>query len=87
MQHRRFNLIVNDEIMIMSNVNVDISQNSSIFSILYLFYNVDFLKLLKQLFRSIVAIDFMNNINIFTYDVNITNNCRVLEKMHAHCET
>ncbi len=31
--------------------------------------------------------NFVNDINIFTYDFNITSNCRVLKKMHAHCET
>jgi hypothetical protein len=87
MQNRRFNLIMSDETMIMNNVNVNISQNSSIFSILYLFYNVDLLKFLKRSFRRVVAIDFVNDINILTYNANITSNCRVLKKMHAHCET
>ncbi len=71
----------------MNNVNVDISQNSFVSLIFYLFYNVNFLKLLKHSSRRVVALNFVNDINIFTYDFNITSNCRVLKKMHAHCET
>jgi hypothetical protein len=71
----------------MNNVNVDISQNFFVFFILYLFYNADFLKLLKRSFRRVAALNFVNDINILTYEFNITSNCRILKKMHAHCET
>jgi hypothetical protein len=71
----------------MNNVNDDLSQDFLISFILYLFYNVDFLKLLKRSFRRVVVLIFVNDINILTYEFNITSNCRVLKKMHAHCET
>ncbi len=87
MQNRRISLAVNSETTTMSNVNVDISQSSFVFFILYLFYNADLLKLLKRSSRRVVALSFVNDINIFTYDFNTTNNCRVLKKMHAHFET
>ncbi len=85
MQNRRISLIVRAEQTIMSNVNVDISQKSSVSSILYLFYNADFLKLLKQSSRKIAIIDFVDDINILTYDISTVENCRLLEKMHEHC--
>jgi hypothetical protein len=69
----------------MSNINVDISQNSSMLSILYLFYNADLLKFLKQSFRKIAIIDFVDDINILTYDINTVENYKLLEKMHEHC--
>jgi hypothetical protein len=69
----------------MNNVNVDISQNSSMSLILYLFYNADFLKFLKQSFRKIAIINFVDDINIFIYDINTVENCELLEKMHEHC--
>ncbi len=47
MQNKRINLIVKTEQTIMNNVNVDISQNSSMSSILYLFYNADLLTFFK----------------------------------------
>jgi hypothetical protein len=85
MQNKRISLIVKTKQTIMNNVNVDISQNSSISSILYLFYNADLLKLLKQSSRKIAVIDFVDDINIFIYDISTIDNCKLLEKMHEHC--
>jgi hypothetical protein len=69
----------------MNNVNVDISQISLMLLIVYLFYNTNFLKFLKQSFRKISIIDFVDDINIFIYDINKIENCKLLEKMHEHC--
>jgi hypothetical protein len=87
MQNSRITFVINSDTTTMSNVNVDISQNFFVFFILYLFYNVDLLKLLKRSFQRIVTLDFVNDINILTYEFSITSNCRILKKMHAHCET
>jgi hypothetical protein len=87
MQDRRITLVINSETTTMNNVNVDISQDFSIFFILYLFYNADFLKLLKRSFRRIATLNFVNDINILTYEFSIMSNCRIWKKMHAHCET
>jgi hypothetical protein len=85
MQDRRINLIVKAKQTIMNNVNVDISQKSLMSSILYLFYNVNLLKLLEQSSRKMIVIDFVNDINILIYDINTISNCRLLKKMHEHC--
>ncbi len=85
MQDKRISLIVRARQTIMSNVNVDISQRSSMSSILYLFYNANLLKLLEQSSRKVIVIDFVNDINILIYDINTINNCRLLKKMHEHC--
>jgi hypothetical protein len=87
MQNWRIILVINNDTTIMNNVNVDISQNFFVFLISYLFYNADFLKLLKSSFRQIATLNFVNDINILTYKFNIMNNYRILKKMHAHCET
>ncbi len=87
MQDRRITLAINSDTTTMSNVNVDISQNSFVFFILYLFYNADLLKLLKRSFRRVATLNFVNDINILTYESSITSNCRILKEMHAHCET
>jgi hypothetical protein len=55
MQDRRITFAINSDTTTMNNVNVDISQNFFVFFILYLFYNADFLKLLKRFFRRITA--------------------------------
>ncbi len=85
MQDKRINFIVKAKQTIMSNVNVDISQKSSMSSILYLFYNANLLKFLEQSSRKMIIIDFVNDINILIYDINTINNCRLLKKMHEHC--
>ncbi len=85
MQDRTINFIVKAKQTIMSNVNVDISQKSSMSSFLYLFYNANLLKLLEQSSRKVIVIDFVNDINILIYDINTISNCRLLKKMHEHC--
>ncbi len=47
MQDKKINFIMKTKQTIMNNVNVDISQKSSMLSILYLFYNANLLKLLE----------------------------------------
>jgi hypothetical protein len=85
MQDKRINFIVKAKQTIMSNVNVDISQKSLMSLILYLFYNANLLKLLEQASRKMIVIDFVNDINIFIYDIHTISNCRLLKKMHEHC--
>jgi hypothetical protein len=87
MQDRRITFAINNDATTINNINVDISQSFFVFFILYLFYNADFLKLLKRSFRRIAALSFVNDINILTYEFSITSNCRILKEMHAHCET
>jgi hypothetical protein len=84
MQDKRIILSVKIDHTIMNNVNIDISQKSSMSSILYLFYNANLLKFLEQSFCKITIIDFVNDINIFIYDINTINNCRWLNKIHEH---
>jgi hypothetical protein len=87
MQNRRIILVINSDTTTMNNINVNISQEFFILFILYLLYNADLLKLLKCSFRRIVALNFVNDINILTYEFNIMSNCCVLKKMHTHCKT
>jgi NhaP-type Na+/H+ and K+/H+ antiporter len=85
MQDKRINFIVRTKQTIMNNVNVDISQKSSMLLILYLFYNANLLKLFEQSSRKMIVIDFVNDINIFIYDINMINNCKLLKKIRDHC--
>jgi hypothetical protein len=45
------------------------------------------LKLLKRSFRRVATLNFVNDINILTYEFNMTSNCLILKEMHAHYET
>jgi hypothetical protein len=85
MQDKKINFIVKTRQTIMNNINVDISQKSLMSLILYLFYNANLLKLLEQSSRKMIVIDFVNDINIFIYDINTINNCKLLKKIHDHC--
>jgi NADH:ubiquinone oxidoreductase subunit 5 (subunit L)/multisubunit Na+/H+ antiporter MnhA subunit len=85
MQDKRINFIVKAKQTIMNNVNVDISQKSLMSSILYLFYNANLLKFFEQSSHKMIVIDFVNDINIFIYDINTINHCRLLKKIHEHC--
>jgi NhaP-type Na+/H+ and K+/H+ antiporter len=62
MQNKRINLIVKTRQTIMNNVNVEISQKSSMSLILYLFYNANLLKLFEQSSRKMIVIDFVTTL-------------------------
>jgi hypothetical protein len=85
-KNRHITLIINDDTTFMSRINADISQDSSIFFILYFFYNADILKSLKRSRYKIIVIEFVNDINILIYETSTKNNCRTLKKIHVECE-
>ncbi len=86
MKDKHITLIIDDDTTYMSRMNADISQNSSIFFIFYLFYNADILKSLKRSRYKIIVIEFVNDINILTYETSTKSNCKTLKKTHVECE-
>ncbi len=68
------------------SVNVNISQDSLLSSILYLFYNVNLLKACDNIKLRISFTNFVNDINILTYEKFMKCNCRVLSKIYDRCE-
>jgi hypothetical protein len=50
------------------------------------FVNADILKAFERFRYRITVIDFVNDINILTYDTSITDNCKALKKTHVICE-
>ncbi len=69
----------------MYKINADISQKFLISSILFLFFNASLIKKCKALKIKIKVLDFVNNINILTYDKFIKEICRTLSKAHNVC--
>ena len=59
-----------------------ISQESSILSILYLFYNVDLLKSYENIRLRTSIIDFINDINILIYNESIEQNYLKLTEIY-----
>ena len=54
--------------MMKRKISVNISQNSSFFLMLYLFYNANLLKSYKNVKLHFNVIEFMNDINILMYN-------------------
>jgi hypothetical protein len=67
-------------------MQIEISQNFSFSSILYLFYNVDLLKMCNRLETNTKSFEYVDDVNILIYEKSIDENCRNLERMHKLCE-
>ncbi len=61
---------INKFVLLKALILMRISQNLLIFSILYLFYNIDLLKKCDNIRLYISATKFVNNINILIYSKN-----------------
>ncbi len=86
MQNKCTTLKVNKQSTFMNQIKIDISQNSFVSFILYLFYNANILKVFERFKHKITVINFVDDINILTYNTSITSNCRALKKIHVICE-
>jgi hypothetical protein len=83
----RFTILAVNRRMIESfSMQIEISQNSFFFSILYLFYNVDLLKMCNKFQTNTKFFEYVDDVNILIYEKNIDENCRNLERMHKLCE-
>jgi hypothetical protein len=61
-------------------MQIEISQSFSFFSILYLFYNVDLLKMCNKFEMNTRFFKYVDDVNILIYEKNIDENCRNFEK-------
>jgi hypothetical protein len=87
MRDKHISLTLNNATMTFRLIKANISQKSFIFSILYLFYNVDLLKVFERSSRRIAIVNFVNDINFLIYDISTEQNCRTLKHLHQECET
>ncbi len=69
----------------MCEINANISQRFLISSILFLFFNASLIEKCKALRIKIKVLDFVNNINILTYNKFIKEICKTLSKVHNIC--
>jgi len=86
LRNQRITITINDYMMMKRSVNINISQDSSLSSILYLFYNMNLLKAYDDIRLRISFTDFINNVNILTYKKFMKRNCKVLSKIYDKCE-
>ncbi len=86
LRNRCIMITINDYTMMKHNVNVDILQDSSLSSILYLFYNINLLKACDDIKLKTSFTNFINDINILIYKKFIKCNCKVLNEIYDRCE-
>ncbi len=79
-------ITINDYMMMKRSVNVDISQDSLLSSILYLFYNVNLLEACNDISLRTSFTNFVDDINILTYKKFMKCNCRVLSEIYDRCK-
>ena len=80
LKNKNTTLIIKNHTMTKRRISVSISQNSSLFLMLYLFYNANLLKLYKNVKLCFSVTEFVNDINILTYNESTEQNCKMLEK-------
>ena len=81
LKNKNITLIIEDHIIIKRRTNVNILQKSLFFSMLYLFYNASLLKSYKNVKLHFNVIEFVNDINILTYNESTKRNCEILNKI------
>ena len=79
-------IIINDYMMMKRSVNINISQDSSLSLILYLFYNMNLLKACDDISLRTSFTDFVNNVNILIYKKFMKRNCKVLSEIYDRCK-
>ncbi len=79
-------ITIDDYMMMKRSVNINISQDSLLSSILYLFYNADLLKACDNIRLKISFTNFINDINILIYEKFMKRNCKVLSEIYDRCE-
>ncbi len=82
----RITITIDDYTTMKRSMNVNISQDSLLSSILYLFYNVNLLKACDDIRLRISFTDFIDDVNILTYKKFMKRNCRVLNEVYDRCE-
>jgi len=86
LKDQRIMITIDDYMIIKCSVNINISQDSLLSLILYLFYNVNLLEACDDIKLKTNFIDFMNDINILIYKEFIKRNCKVLSKIYDKCK-
>ncbi len=86
LRNQRIMITIDDYTTMKCNVNVDISQDSLLSLILYLFYNANLLKACDDIKLRTNFTDFVNDVNILIYKEFIKCNCRVLNEIYDKCE-
>ena len=77
-----FNNLWKKKTSTISRINAEISQEFSVSSILYLFFNANLLDVCEQSKKKTTVIKFVDDVNVLTYSTSTEKNCRIFEKLH-----
>ncbi len=86
LRNQRIMIIIDDYTMMKCSMNINILQDSLLSSILYLFYNVNLLKACDDIKLKTSFTNFINDINILTYEEFMKCNCKVLSEIYDKCK-
>ncbi len=79
-------ITIDNYMMMKRSMNVNISQDSSLLLILYLFYNVNLLKACNDIRLRTSFTNFVDDVNILTYKKFMKCNCKILSEIYDKCE-
>jgi hypothetical protein len=86
LQNRTTILTMNRKMIVSFSMRTKTFQKFSLFFVLYLFYNVDLLKMCDQFEINKRYLKYADDMNILIYDKNTNENCRNLKRVHKLCE-
>ncbi len=86
LKDQRIMITIDDYMMMKCSVNINISQDSLLSLILYLFYNANLLKACDNIKLKTNFTNFVNDINILIYKEFTKCNCRVFNEIYDRCE-
>ncbi len=85
LKNRKMLLIFDKQMNTMCKISANISQESLISLILFLFFNASLIEKCKALKIKIEVLNFVNDINILIYNRFIEEICKTLSKIHDVC--
>jgi hypothetical protein len=86
LQNRTTTLTMNRRMITSFLMRIKIFHESSLFLILYLFYNADLLKMCDKFEINTRSLKYANDANILVYDKSTNENCRNLKRVHNICK-
>ncbi len=86
LQNRTTILTMNRKMIASFSMRTKTFQKFSLFFVLYLFYNVDLLKMCDRFEINTKFLKYADDVNILIYDKSTNENCRSLKRVHKLCE-
>jgi hypothetical protein len=86
LQNRTTTLTMNRKVIASFSMRTETSQKSSLFFVLYLFYNADLLKMCDKLEINTRFLKYADDMNILIYDKSTNENFKNLKRVHKFCE-